>query len=68
MPADTILRTFRLPDETWNYLAEIAAARGLFSRPDDPTSGLNRTAAIIVVAAEERARVSTPTQKKEKRR
>jgi len=64
MPTTT--RTFRLPQETWSDLAEIAEARGLFSRPADPTSGLNRTAAIVLVAAEERERLTS--QKKEKRR
>jgi len=51
---------------TWADLAAIAAARGLYCRPGDPTSGLNRTAAIVVMAAEERER-SVP-RKKEKRR
>jgi len=48
-------------------ITAIAAARGLYGRPGDPTSGLNRTAAIVVMAAEERGRL-TPQTMKEKRR
>ncbi len=65
MPATTS-RTFRLPEETWADLAAIAAARGLYCRPGDPTSGLNRTAVIAVITAEEKERVIP--EKKEKRR
>ncbi len=62
----TTSRSFRLPPQTWADLAEIARARDLYCRPADPTSGLNRTAAIVLVAAEEKARIAP--QKKEKRR
>ncbi len=58
----TTSRSFRLPPQTWADLAEIARAREQYCRPGDPTSGLNRTAALVLIAAEERAR-----EKEEKR-
>lgn len=41
------VRTFRLPDETWEALTALAKRDGLYVNPTDPESGLNRTAALI---------------------
>lgn len=44
--AKKTLRTFMLPDRSWEQLGEIAVHRDLYRRNADPQSGVNRSVAI----------------------